>query len=141
MSKGSVSESEMSGSYDEEEYDSEMSQEQPMGREVETKNLLNYESDDSDDESDEDGMSDGEQVLGNKALNKRKVDIKEEVETWGQKKKSYYQDREHAGSGSEDDDDDEDILAEATRLQKIREKKLAKKFKEQQVAAQSSESE
>jgi hypothetical protein len=90
MSKGSVSESEMSGSYDEEEYDSEMSQEQPIGREVETKNLLNYESDDSDDESDEDGMSDGEQVLGNKALNKRKVDIKEEVVAWGQKKKSYY---------------------------------------------------
>jgi hypothetical protein len=52
--------------------------------------LLNYESDDSDDESDEDGMSDGEQVLGNKALNKRKVDIKEEVVAWGQKKKSYY---------------------------------------------------
>lgn len=60
MSKESVSESEMSGSYDSEEYGSEMGQELPVeGRQVDTKNLLNYESDDSDD-SDEEGMSDGE---------------------------------------------------------------------------------
>lgn len=32
------------------------------------------------------------------------------------------------------------MLKEATRLQKIREKKLAKRFKEQQAAAQSSDS-
>lgn len=50
----------MSGSYDSEDYDDEVNEEQGIGRQVDTKNLLNYESDDSDDDSDEDGMSDGE---------------------------------------------------------------------------------
>jgi hypothetical protein len=90
MSKESVSESEMSGSYDSEEYGSDMEEVPAEGRQVDTKNLLNYESDDSDDDSDEEGMSDGEQVLGNSLLNKRKVAIKEETEAWGTKKKSYY---------------------------------------------------
>ena len=64
----------MSGSYDEEEYDSEsemLGDELPTNRQVDTKNLLNYESDDSDDDSE--GMSDGEQVLGNQTLNKRRT--------------------------------------------------------------------
>ena len=74
MSKESVSDSQMSGSYDEEEYDSEsemLGDELPTNRQVDTKNLLNYESDDSDDDSE--GMSDGEQVLGNQTLNKRRT--------------------------------------------------------------------
>jgi len=98
MGKERVSDSEeMSGSYDEEEYGEESDisetgadQGKTGGRQVDTANLLNYESDDSDDMSDEEGMSDDEQVLGNKALNKRKAEIKTETEAWGTKKKSYY---------------------------------------------------
>ena len=87
-------------------------------REVNKDHLLNYESDDSDEDAeDSDDLSKNMQAQKEKALRPN--------DTWGKNKKGYYQ----ASSEEDGSEEEEDQLNEAKRLQEIRSKKLAKQFK------------
>ena len=111
---------EMNAEYDSEEMDdSEDLQGEGAIRQANAENLLNYESDDSDDAGD-----DSDDLGGH--MQAQKEAAQRPNDTWGKNKKGYYQaSSEEDGSQSEE----EDQLNEAKRLQEIRSKKLAKQFK------------
>ena len=71
-------------------------------------NLINYESDSSD-----------EEVQGEESSGDERANV-----AWSKSKQSYYAKGE--SSGSDDSENDEDQLKEAQRLQEIRRKKIAK---------------
>lgn len=94
-------------------------------------NLLNYQTDSSDDSILIGGQghasdSDSQGLEAGMARQKGQLESSRMQETWGQKKKDYYKDE--SGSGEDDSSDAEDIAKEAERLQKIRQHKLARQF-------------
>jgi len=116
---------------EDEDYDSEeMSDDEEMEsssdalgdqnmREVNHMNVLNYQTDSDDDDSE--GLSD---ELGQN-LAKQKEELLMTKEAWGKQKKNYYKADSDSDEGSEDE---EELAKEALRLQAIRQKKLAKQF-------------
>ena len=90
-------------------------------REVDQRNLLNYQTD-SEDGSDVEGMSDDDDLAAN--LDKQRKDSQMN-EAWGKRKKNYYKDDSDSDEGSEDE---AELANEALRLQAIRQKKLAKQM-------------
>lgn len=133
MPKHKLAKKESVSSQSEEDYDPEQGSDESSGedmessgdalgdeemREVDQRNVLNYQTD-SDEDSE--GLSD---ELGTN-LAKQKEELLMNKEAWGKKKKNYYKADSDSDEGSEDE---EELAKEALRLQSIRQKKLAKQF-------------
>ena len=97
---------------DEEDYDSEdddqMDDAQEGMREIDSRHVLNYQTDSDDDDEEDD--------LG-KNLEHQKEMMAMSKEAWGKSKKNFYKSDSDSDSGSEDE---EELAKEAMRLQKIR---------------------
>jgi hypothetical protein len=85
--------------------------------EVNREHVLNYESDDSDDED-----IDSDDDIG-KGLTKQKEELIMN-DAWGSSKRGFYGRDKKRDDESSSDGDDEDEYQEALRLQKVRAKKL-----------------
>ena len=100
-------------SLEEESHEQQFHSDSNDDREINREHLLNYESDDSDEE-DEDEFDNG--------LAKQKEDLVMN-DTWGSKKRNFYG-RDKKADDESASEDDEDEFQEALRLQKVRARKL-----------------